>query len=144
MRTLVLAVLALLAASAANAEPGITYYSNGRQDYFSFEEIRSVPFGTLRAKLQDIRLHTDRLKSYDEGPLKSPGLYASVVRETIEQADDVAKTLRAAERDIDACRGAFSCIHDAVHFNADLEARAAEVDDFRRAFEAMRDGGAGK
>lgn len=140
MRTIVLLVLALFAASAAQAQPGIAYYSNGRQDYFSFEEIRSLPFGALRAKLQDIRLHTDWLKSYDEGPLKSPGLYASVVRETIEQAADVAQALRAAEKNVDACEGRFACIHDAVHFNAELEARAAEVDDFRRAFEALRDG----
>jgi len=143
MTRLVSIAVLLLCASAQAAplpQPGITYYSNGSQEYLPFRQIETLPLETLKAKLEDISRHTEWLKSFDEGPLKSPGLYDDVVRETLEQAADVASALRSRKADLSACQGlepeaAAACAGKAQRVNADLEQRARLVDEFHRSFQ---------
>ncbi len=120
MKRTVLAALLLAAAAsafAADPAPGIAYYSNGRQEYLSFEQIQTLPLDTLRAKLQDISLHTEWIRSFAEAPFNNPQLYKDVVRETIEQAGEVEDALRARQSEPE---------------------RIAAVDEFKSAFEALK------
>ena len=83
---LALAALALLSVSAV-ADPGLTYYSNGRQEWMPFEQFVGLELPTLKAKLQDIANHTDWVRSISQQE------FDNVVSETIEQGTQVKDAL---------------------------------------------------
>ena len=101
--------LAALAASAA-AEPGLTFYSNGRQEWMPFEQFVSLDLPSLKGKLQDISNHTDWVRSISEQEFKN------VVSETIEQGTAVKDALVEKQ----------------------LDDRAAVVADFVKSFEEKK------
>ena len=126
---------------AAITGPGITFYSNGPQQYLSFEEIVTLEPATLGAKLRDISLHTGSRFSGME--TINPNLYKEVVKETIGEGKAVSAALRARKIDLSTCghrdpQPALACAMGAIRTNADLDARIKLVDEFVADFEAQK------
>ena len=127
---------------AAAFASGITYYSNGTQQYLSFEEITTLESRVLAAKLQDISLHTDWIKSYADPPFNNPELYPAIVKETIEQGRAVKQALQDRKLDLQSCAGMelsamAACMAAGMRGNADLDARIKLVEEFTASFEKL-------